>query len=103
MQSPDLRLWNLVGSRSRPIICSCCEWLARDAAVEFQKRAIPPNWAPESRSEAPLGQKQKLNALSLKKVFEVVPTFVPEADETRHRVIRRHAFRVDAENWVQLE
>jgi hypothetical protein len=41
--------------------------------------------------------------LSLKIVFEVVPTFVPEADETRHRVIRRHAFRVDAENWVQLE
>ena len=33
-------------------------------------------------------------------VFEVVPAFVPEADETRHRVIRRHAFRVDAENWV---
>ncbi|WP_147336075.1 hypothetical protein [Collinsella sp. AF20-14LB] len=102
-QSPDLRLWNRVGSRPRPIICSCCEWLARDAAVEFQKRAIPPNRAPESRPEAPLGQKQKLNALSLKKVFEVVPTFVPEADETRHRVIRRHAFRVDAENWVQLE
>ena len=41
--------------------------------------------------------------LSLKKVFGVVPAFVPEADETRHRVIRRHAFRVDAENWVQLE
>jgi len=47
-----------------------------------------------------LGQKQKLKALSLKKVFEVVPAFVPEADETRHRAIRRHAFRVDAENWV---
>ena len=75
----------------------------RDAAVEFQKRAIPPNRASESRPEAPLGQKQKLKALSLKKVFEVVPAFVPEADETRHRVIRRHAFRVDAENWVQLE
>lgn len=41
--------------------------------------------------------------LSLKKVFEVVPAFVPEADETRHGVIRQHAFRVDAENWVQLE
>ncbi|WP_117862491.1 hypothetical protein [Collinsella sp. AM44-11] len=48
-------------------------------------------------------KKQKLKPLSLKKVFEVVPTFVPEADETRHRVIRRHAFRADAENWVQLE
>ena len=48
-------------------------------------------------------KKQKLKALSLKKVFEVVPTFVPEVDETRHRVIRRHTFRVDAENWVQLE
>lgn len=33
-------------------------------------------------------------------VFEVVPAFVPEADETRRRVIQRHAFRVDAENWV---
>jgi len=34
----------------------------------------------------PLGQKQKLKALSLKKVFEVVPIFYPEADETRHGV-----------------
>ena len=46
---------------------------------------------------------KKLNALSLKKVFEVVPAFVPEADETRCRVIRRHSLRDAAENWVQLE
>ncbi|MFY4387589.1 hypothetical protein ACJ8K8_08850 [Bifidobacterium breve] len=58
---------------------------------------------PRGGPSRPLGQKQKLKALSLKRVFEVVPTFVPEADETQHRVIRRHAFRVDAENWVQLE
>lgn len=29
---------------------------------------------------------KKLKALSLKKVFRVVPAFVPEADETRHGV-----------------
>ena len=43
----------------------------RDAAVEFQKRAIPPNRASESRPEAPLGQKQKLKALSLKKFLKL--------------------------------
>lgn len=36
-------------------------------------------------------------------VFEVVPAFVPEADETRRRVIQRHSLRDAAENWVQLE
>ena len=81
-QSPDLRLWNRVGSRPRPIICSCCEWLARDAAVEFQKRAIPPNRAPESRPEAPLGQKQKLNPLSLKKVLKLSQLLSPKP--TKH-------------------
>ncbi|WP_152074689.1 hypothetical protein [Collinsella aerofaciens] len=55
---------------------------------------------PKATRRALWDKKQKLKALSLKKVFEIVPTFVPEADETRHRVIRRHAFRVDAENWV---
>ena len=35
-------------------------------------------------------------------VFEVVPAFVPEADETRRRVIQRHSLRDAAENWVQL-
>ena len=45
-----------------------------------------------------LGQKQKLKALSLKWVFETVPAFVPEADETRRRVIRRHLARGGAEN-----
>ena len=29
--------------------------------------------------------------------------FVPEADETRRRVIQRHSLRDAAENWVQLE
>ena len=41
--------------------------------------------------------------LSFEKVFEVVPTFVPEADETRRRVIRWHAFHRGTENWAQLE
>lgn len=41
--------------------------------------------------------------LSFEKVFEVVPTFVPEANETRRRVIRRHSLRDAAENWMQLE
>jgi hypothetical protein len=50
-----------------------------------------------------LGQKQKLNALSLKKVFEVVPAFVPGADETRHGVIWRHSARDGTENWAQLK
>lgn len=45
----------------------------------------------------------KLNALSLKKVFQTVPAFAPEADEERRRVARRHALRDGAENWVQLE
>ena len=36
-------------------------------------------------------------------VFEVVPAFVPEADETRRRVIQRHSLQDAAENWVQLE
>ena len=75
----------------------------RDAAVEFQKRAIPPNRASESRPEAPLGQKQKLKALSSKIVFGVVPTFVPEADETRQGVTWRHSIRDGTENWMQPE
>ena len=41
--------------------------------------------------------------LSLKKVFEVVPVFVPEADETRHGVTWRHSARDGTENWAQLE
>lgn len=43
---------------------------------------------------------KKLKALSLKKV---VPTFVPEADETRHGVTWQHSARDGAENWRQLE
>lgn len=43
-------------------------------------------------------KKQKLKALSLKWVFETVPAFIPEADETRRRVIRRHLARDGAEN-----
>ena len=67
----------------------------RSAAARRPSSA--PRW--EGPRDGP-GNRPQFQALSLKKVFEVVPTFVPEADETRHRVIRRHAFRVDAENWV---
>ena len=38
--------------------------------------------------------------LSFKKVFEVVPTFVPKADETRRGVTWRHSARGGAENWA---
>lgn len=41
--------------------------------------------------------------LSFEKVFEVVPTFVPEADETRQGVTWRHSARDGTENWAQLE
>ena len=41
--------------------------------------------------------------LSLKKVFRVVPAFVPKADETRHGVTWRYSARGGTENWVQLE
>jgi hypothetical protein len=58
---------------------------------------------PKASPPRPLGQKQKLKALSLKKVFEAVPTFVPEADETRHGVTWRHSARDGIENWAQLE
>jgi len=50
-----------------------------------------------------LGQKQKLNVLSLKKVFEVIPAFVSGAKETRHDVTWRRSAREVTENWVQLE
>jgi len=50
-----------------------------------------------------LGQKQKLNVLSLKKGFEVVPAYVSEADEARHGVTWRNSARDGTENWMQLE
>ena len=58
---------------------------------------------PKAACRALWDKKQKLKALSFKKVFEVVPTFVPEGDEARHGVTWRHSARDVAENWVQLE
>lgn len=58
---------------------------------------------PKAAHHALWDKNKNSNPLSFEKVFKVVPTFVPEADETRRRVIRRHAFRGSAENWVQLE
>jgi len=68
--------------------------------VEFQNGRFRRYRASKGGPPRALGQKQKLKALSLKKV---VPTFVPEADETRHGVTWRHSARDGAENWVQLE
>ena len=48
-------------------------------------------------------KKRKLNALSLRRIFEGVPASVPEGDETRHGVIWRHSIRDGTENWMQLE
>ena len=42
---------------------------------------------PKAANRGLWDKKQELKALSLKIIFEVVPTFVPEADETRHGVI----------------
>lgn len=57
---------------------------------------------PKAARRALWDKKQKLKALSFEKVFGVVPAFVPKADETRRRVIRRHSARDGTDNWVQL-
>lgn len=78
-----------------------CSWrLAGYGTVEFQNGRFRRYRASKGGPPHALGQKQKLKALSLKKV---VPTFVPEAGETRHGVTWRHSARDGAENWVQLE
>lgn len=77
--------------------------LQAEGRLSFRNGRFRPIGHPNHGRKLLWDKNKKLKALSLKKVFEVVPAFVPEADETRHRVIRRHAFRVDAENWVQLE
>ena len=71
--------------------------------LEFQNGRFRRYRASKGGPPRPLGQKQKLNPLSLKKVFEVVPTFVPEADETRHGATWRYSVRDGSENWMQLE
>ena len=58
---------------------------------------------PPKAARRALWDKTKTQTPELKKVFEVVPAFVPEADETRRRAIRRHFLRGGIENWVQLE
>lgn len=58
---------------------------------------------PKAVHRALWDKNKKLNVLSLKKVFEVVPAIVPEADEIRHGDTWRHLLRDAAENWVQLE
>ncbi|WP_417165741.1 hypothetical protein [Senegalimassilia anaerobia] len=58
--------------------------------------------APKAARRVPW-DKNKTQYSEFKKVFEVVPDFVPEADETRHCVTWRHSARDGAENWAQLE
>lgn len=58
---------------------------------------------PKAANRGLWDKNKKLNVLSLKIVFEVVPAFVPEADETRHGVTWRHSVRDGTENWAQLE
>ena len=49
------------------------------------------------------GTKTKTRRPEFEKFFEVVPTFVPEADETRHGATWRYSVRDGSENWMQLE
>ena len=58
---------------------------------------------PKAARRALWDKNENSKPLSFEKVFEVVPTFVPEADETRHSATWRHPVRDGAENWVQLE
>ena len=58
--------------------------------------AIEPPKAPRCA----LWDKTKIKVLSLKKVFEAVPAFVPEVDEARHGVTWRHLARDGTENWA---
>ena len=63
------------------------------SAIEPLKTALRVLWDKNENS----------TLLSSEIAFEVVPAFVPKANETRRRVIWRHAFRGSAENWMQLE
>ena len=71
--------------------------------LEFQNGRFLCYRAFEDGLSCPLGQKRKLKALSLNKVFEVVPAYVPEGDEIRHGATWRHSARDITENWMQLE
>ena len=58
---------------------------------------------PKAARRALWDKNQNSKSLSFEKVFEFVPTFVSEANETRRRVIRWHSARDGTENWAQLE
>ena len=58
---------------------------------------------PKAARRALWDKSKNSTPLSLKKDFEAVPAFVPEADETRHGVTWRHSARGGTENWAQLE
>ena len=58
---------------------------------------------PKAARRALWDKSKNSTPLSLKKDFEAVPAFVPEADETRHGVTWRHSARDSTENWAQLE
>ena len=73
------------------------EWLSFKTGVFG---AIEP---PKAVRRALWDKNENSTLLSSKKIVEVVPAFVPEADETRHSATWRHPVRDGAENWVQLE
>jgi hypothetical protein len=59
--------------------------------------------SPKALRRALWDKNENSTPLSLKKVFGVVPTFVPEPGATRHGVTWRHSARDGTENWAQLE
>ena len=71
--------------------------------LSFKTGVFGANEPPMAARRALWDKNENSTLLSFEKVFEVVPTFVPEANETRRRVIRRHSLRDAAENWMQLE
>ena len=71
--------------------------------LSFKTGAFGATEPPKAARRALWDKNKNSTPLSLKKVFEVVPTFVPEPGATRHGVTWRHSARDGAENWAQLE
>ena len=71
--------------------------------LSFKTGAFGAIEPPKAARRALWDKNKNSTPLSFKKVFEVVPTFVPEADETRHGVTWRYSVRDGSENWMQLE
>lgn len=67
------------------------------------KRAFSALSSLQRRPIVAFGTKTKTQRSEFEKGFEVVPAYVPEADEARHGVTWRHSARDGTENWMQLE